>query len=304
MDVDPRLLRSFVAVADELHFGRAAARLYITQPALSQQIRRLERDLGIRLFDRDKRRVELTVAGTTLLELARPAVAAIAAVGSTARQLRRVDQQQLVVGFHVRWPGDLLTRAARAFRRDHPTVDLELRQFDFTDSTVGLRSGEADLGLLHLPISMPGVSIEPLFSSPRVLMVSEEHPLAPQPTIELSDLLPHPTSWAVPVLDDPAWRSFWSLEDERTEIGLSTVSTSRPATMEALLQSVAMGGVVAVTSAYVEEVYGPPGVRFLPVRDVDPGVAAVAWVADVTHPSRQAFVDTLVPLAGELQTSR
>jgi DNA-binding transcriptional LysR family regulator len=303
MDVEVRLLRAFVAVADELHFGRAAASLFITQPALSQQIRKLERDLGLTLFDRDRRRVELSAAGASLLDQARAAIAAADAVAVTARQLRRATRQHLVVGFHVRWPDDLLARAARAFRREHPDVELELRQYDFTDSSAGLRSGETDLGLLHLPLSLAGASVEPMFRSARVVMVAEDHPLADADEIDLAQLLEHPTTWAVPVRDDPAWRAFWSLEEERGRLGFTDVPTVRPDTMESLHQSVAMGGVVAVTSAYLEEVYRPPGVRFLPVRDLAPGVAAIAWLTDVDHPGRRAFADLLRRLVGVAASS-
>lgn len=125
MDVDLRLLRYFVAVAEELHFNRAARRLFISQPALSQQIRKLESDLGLPLFVRDRRSVGLTAAGSALLAPAVAAVESAAAFALAARRHAREQRRELVVGFHTRWPDNFLPRVVRAYRELCPDVTVD-----------------------------------------------------------------------------------------------------------------------------------------------------------------------------------
>src|SRR4051794_30797353 len=124
VDLDLRKLRYFAAVAEGLHFGQAAERLYVAQPVLSRQIRKLERELGAELFVRSSRHVELTEVGRQLLEEARPLLAAADAAG---RRVRRAAQgrRPLVVGFFI---GDPISRLVRAFRVAHPDIAVEVQR--------------------------------------------------------------------------------------------------------------------------------------------------------------------------------
>lgn len=298
MDVDLRLLRYFVAVAEELHFNRAAERLYISQPALSQQIRKLEHDLGMTLFLRDRRSVALTDAGSALLGPALAAVESGAAFALAARRRAREQRRELVVGFHTRWPDNFLPRVLRAYRELCPDVSVDLRQYDFGDISAGLRTGETDAALLHLPVTGADIRVQPLTTEPRVVMLAEDHPLAGCTEVSVAELLEHPTAWAVPPDTDPAWQDFWSAAPERAAAGGADVDRVEQRTQESLFQVVAGGGVIGLTYAAMREIYHPPGVAFVPVRDLDPAVMGVAWRADGERPDVGAFVTAVCRASG------
>ncbi|WP_433304454.1 LysR substrate-binding domain-containing protein [Actinoplanes sp. CA-030573] len=290
MDADLRLLQYFVAVAEELHFGRAAHRLYVSQPALSQQIRKLESDIGVALFVRDRRSVALTDAGSALLEPARATLAAGAAFSIAATHQARAQRSELVVGFHTRWPDNFLPRVLRDYRDMCPHVAVHLRQFDFGDTSAGLRTGETDVALIHLPVSGEEVRYEPLWNERRVIMLADDHPLAGRDEVTIAEVLAHATSWAVPPDDDPLWRDFWSAAPERAAAGGAGVIQIQPMSQEALFQVIAGGSAVALTYAAMEQVYSPPGLRFVPVANIAPAVMAVAWRVGDSRPDVGAFV--------------
>ena len=297
MDADLRLLRYFVAVAETLHFGRAAGRLFISQPALSQQVRKLETDLGVVLFERDRRSVRLTTAGAELLPHARAALAAGDVFARAARRESRRRRGQLVVGFHVRWPDRFLPRVLRAYRDARPDVTVELAQHDFGDTSAGLRSGTSDAALIHLPVAPDGLCWQELANEPRVLMVAEDHPLAEQSTTTVARVLDSGTPWGIPLDSDAVWRDFWSAASERGAAGGADVARVQPMTQEALFDSVAGGQAVALTYASLERVYAPDGVRFLPVSDLTPATLAVAWRAEDTREYVADFVDAVRDIA-------
>ncbi len=297
MNVDLRLLRYFLAVADELHFGRAAATLYVSQPALSQQIRKLEADLGTELFVRDRRAVSLTESGRRLLEPARRAVDASEDFLISARRSERVEQRELAVGFMVRWPDGFLHRVLRAYRERRPGVTVDVRQYDFRDTTAGLRSGETDVSLLHLPLSWEGADVHRLFTGTRVAMLAEDMPLAARTSVSVAELVATGLPWAVPPPEaDEAWRLFWSSADERAAVGGSS-SAVVPLTQEAYFDQVATGVLLGLTEDLVEQVYRPHGIRFVPVRDLGPSERVVGWRRDDTRDDVRVMVETICDVA-------
>jgi DNA-binding transcriptional LysR family regulator len=291
--VDLRLLRYFLAVAEELHFGRAAQRLFVSQPALSQQVRKLETDLGIQLFTRDRRRVALTPAGAALVGPARGAVDAAEAFEHQARRQARAQRRELVVGFHTRWPDNVLPRVLRDYAQQRPQVAVELRQYDFTDTSAGLRRGTTDAALLHLPVDAAGLRTQALSRDARVVMLAEDHPLAGRSEVSIAELVADGSPWAVPPDDDPVWRDFWSAAPERAAAGGSDVEPVSQVTQEGLFQVVASGRAVALTYAGMQQIYNPPGVAFVPVADLAPAVLAVAWRAEDDRDDVAAFVDAV-----------
>ncbi len=293
MNVDLRLLRYFLAVADELHFGRAAAALYVSQPALSQQIRKLEADLGTELFVRDRRSVTLTESGRQLLEPARRAVDASEEFLVSARRGGRAQRREIAVGFMVRWPDGFLPTVMRAYRDRRPEVVVDVRQYDFRDSTVGLRSGEMDVGLLHLPLSWDGAEVRPLRASRRVVMLAEGHPLAARGDVSVEELIGTGLPWAVPPPEaDEAWRQFWSVGEERSALGGDAANVV-PRTQEAYFDQVASGALLGLTEELVAQVYRPHGIAFVPVRDLAPSVRAVGWRKGDTRDDVQEMVETI-----------
>jgi DNA-binding transcriptional LysR family regulator len=185
--MDPRLLRPFVVLAEELHFGRAAQRLHVTQPALSQQIARLERQLAVRLLDRTTHRVRLTDAGQSVLEPARAAVRAADAAAAAARAHAEGELGELVLGFS---PGaHYVAQAALALlAHERPALRVRARQ-DNTGVLVRLvAAGELELALGFCAEPAEGVETTVAREERAVLAVGEQHPLARRGSVALADL--------------------------------------------------------------------------------------------------------------------
>jgi DNA-binding transcriptional LysR family regulator len=187
MTADARLLRPFVALADELHFGRAAARLHITQPALSQQIARLERQLGVRLFERTRTHVELTDAGAAMVAPARTAVEAAAAAEDIACAHARGEAGELRLGLS---PGVhyLAQTALAEFARCRPHVRVRARQDGSSVLAEQVADGRLELALGFCTEPVDGVVCEPLRDEPAVVAVAGHHPLADRDRVALGDL--------------------------------------------------------------------------------------------------------------------
>jgi DNA-binding transcriptional LysR family regulator len=184
MDHDVRLLRSFAVLADTLHFGRAAERLHVSQPTLSQQIARLERQLGVALLERSSRHVSLSAAGADVLEHARAAVAAAEAVDAIAREHAGGRRGSLRLGFS---PG-VHYLAQRVLAALDPGVRVSARQ-DNTGVLADLVArGELELALGFCPEPHAGVIVEPVADDPAFVAVHEDHPLAGGSSVALADL--------------------------------------------------------------------------------------------------------------------
>ncbi|MBV9803442.1 MAG: LysR family transcriptional regulator [Solirubrobacterales bacterium] len=188
-----RHLRAFIAVAEELHFGRAAARLQISQSPLSQSIRSLEAELGVGLLERTTRRVTLLPAGEAFLPRAREALAAATQAVEDARATAAGELGHLDVGFTGSMTYLLLPLLAKALRARLPRLRLQLHGEMLTpDQVEGLLSGRLDLGLLRPPLNHPGLQLEPIGSEPLVAVLPANHPLARQDRIPVSRLKDEP----------------------------------------------------------------------------------------------------------------
>jgi DNA-binding transcriptional LysR family regulator len=187
-----RHLRYFVAVAEELHFRRAAERLHMSQPPLSQQIRRLEEDVGATLLVRNQRRVELTAAGQAYLARARDILAAVEDAAREARRVQRGEVGRLDVGFVGSAMYSVVPELLRAFRERFPDVGLHLRELGTTEQLRRLEDGRLDVGFLRAPGPRPGLSIETVLLEPVVAALPEDHPLAAAPEVRVEDLAAAP----------------------------------------------------------------------------------------------------------------
>jgi len=190
-----RQLGYFVAVADEGHFTRAAQRVLIAQPAISQQIRRLEAELGEPLFDRDRRHVRLTAAGRALLPHARATLAAADRAKAAVRSLSGLLSGQLTVGGFEGAPEGLLAAALGQFRRAHPAVEVQAKEGYAAELLTAVQRGELDAAITALPDAAKppaGVKVTELAIEPLVLAVSPDHALAGEQGIPLTRLRDEP----------------------------------------------------------------------------------------------------------------
>jgi DNA-binding transcriptional LysR family regulator len=187
--IDLGLLHSFVAVAETEHVGRAAVRLHISQSPLSRQIQKLEAELGLRLFDRDRRRIRLTDAGRWLLAEGRELLGRAARVEQDAARAARGESGRLAIGFvkSALWSG-VMPSALRRFQRSRPYVKLELRALGSELQAEGVRSGELDVGLLHRGSDHADVVCVHLFDEPFVLALPARHRLTRLAAIRPKDL--------------------------------------------------------------------------------------------------------------------
>ena len=188
--VELRQLETFVAVAEESGFGRAGERLHVAQSAVSATIRKLEHELGARLFDRSAHHVELTDAGRGLLPAARKTLAAAEAARDTVDELRGGLRGTVRVGLlqAMRQPEVNVPRLLGIFNAAHPDVEVELRVGGSTEHAEALRTGRLDLSYLVLPPNQPGIAMTPLTRTEMQLMVPVGHPLADRASVELKEL--------------------------------------------------------------------------------------------------------------------
>lgn len=184
-----RHLRYFRAVAEELHFGRAAERLHIVQPPLSQQIRQLENELGFPLLVRTTRTVELTAAGQAYLERTVAILDAVDHAGTHARRIAEGRQGRLAIGCVGSATYSLLPRFVRALREELPGVDVSVRGEMLAPAQIAaLLAGDIDLALLRPPITAPEVIVTPVRRDRLLVALPDSHERAGRPDVALADL--------------------------------------------------------------------------------------------------------------------
>lgn len=187
-----RHLRYFMAVAEEMNFTRAAKRLHIAQPPLSQQIRKLEEELQVLLFFRTKRRIELTHAGRVFLEETQRILQSTEQAVHAARQASRGEIGRLVIGFMSSAPFTLLPSVLRSFREHSPGVGLTLHELPIRDQIDALRKERIDVGFLRPPLAAADLASETIVREPFVVAVPAQHPLAKQASISIKALAGEP----------------------------------------------------------------------------------------------------------------
>jgi DNA-binding transcriptional LysR family regulator len=284
-----RHLRYFVAVAEELHFRRAAERLHVAQPAVSEQIRKLEQELGVRLFDRTQRSVGLTPAGVALLGEARLVLRrAESAVHAATDAARRA-----IARLHVGYVPDALPatvpRALRLLAREAPSVDVELRSGFALGLLDELRTGELDVAIVGLPAPTSGLRARPIDEQRAMAVLPGGHPAATAASVDLGRLAPE----RLVVLGrdvNPAFHSAVVALCHAAGIAPALREIGVPSVEEVLL-AVAAGHGMAVLPEAVADRHAMPGVRLVPIGDATT-VFRVALVTrpDSDHLATHAFV--------------
>lgn len=295
MDVDSRLLRSFLAVAEEGSLVRAAERVYVSQPALTKQIRQLESRLGVRLFERSRTGMALTDAGRELARRAPDVLAAWDDALRAARAAGRRTARVLRVGFVASAANEATPGIVAEFARRRPGWRAELRQAAWTNPSAGLADGEVDAALLRLPFpGQDALRVEVLFSEERWVALPSTHRLAGRAEIAFRELWDEPFVAAPP--ETGAWRDHWLAAGEREgrPVRIGAV-TEQP---DDWLSAIASGYGVALAPASAARFYARPGVVYRPVTGVSPSRVAVAWApADDRNPVVRDFVRCCLDLA-------
>ncbi|MET7761184.1 LysR family transcriptional regulator [Streptomyces sp. NPDC005393] len=188
-----RHLVAFITVAEELHFGRAAQRLQMAQPPLSQQVRRLEKELGVQLFERNTRSVRLTSAGRSFLEPARTVLQDLDQARRAAKAAGRGEYGRVSVGFAGASSHETLPRLTRALRAAHPGIELVLEGQTYANVALSrVADGSLDLGFVRLPVTQPGVATRVIGEEELVSALPLDHPLADRETITIEALKDEP----------------------------------------------------------------------------------------------------------------
>jgi DNA-binding transcriptional LysR family regulator len=191
-NMELRLLRYFIAVAEELSFNRAAQRLHMTQPPLSNQIKQLEDELGVLLFTRTSRGVRMTEAGEALLEEARRFFVQLEQATRVVQRVGHGEVGRLTLGFVPSASNEVLPSILRAFRHSYPDIELFLREMRPDRVVQRLHDQQIDAGFLYLPLDDASLNIECVSREPLVLALPESHRLAARPRVELQALAEEP----------------------------------------------------------------------------------------------------------------
>jgi DNA-binding transcriptional LysR family regulator len=292
-------LRYFVAVVEEGQVTRAAAKLHIAQPALSQAIAKLEADLGVALLTRHSRGVTLTSAGEVFFEKARLAVSAEREAFQTAESLARGAEGVLVFGTVGLPPWLAHPPLVERFDELHPTVEIRLKEVPFPTLPIASWLAEVDVMISTVLSVDPNVWVDPLGSESPVVLAARSHPLGQRAELTPADLADETFIRSDPPVD-PVWAATWSLDGDRG--GAPHKQTARlPPTVQAMLAAVASGRAITISPAAQAApiANAMPGVVAVPLRDARPIPLLLVGRKDRCNQSVQALRDVARSLVAE-----
>jgi DNA-binding transcriptional LysR family regulator len=293
-----RQLRTFVAVAEELHFHRAAQRLYIAQPSVSQQIKTLEGELGVKLFERDRRSVALTPAGTLLLGEARELLARAEHAMTVVRAAGAGERGRLRLSLTRSLTGGIAGAIVNAYRERYPEVELELAVGNTMMHVQQLHAGAIDAGFVRPPLEDPTLEELPLGREPLVCVLPKGHRLTRRSTVRREDLYDEPLVWW-PVEHGPgAWHDV--RRDVYGEPPWPPIARVEPEE-ERIVSAVAEGAGVSLIMYERSRSLRIPGAVYRRFAAPEPTMGiALAWRRDQHLPT----LDRLLELAGAIAKAR
>ncbi|MGW7529688.1 LysR family transcriptional regulator [Streptomyces sp. NPDC054783] len=304
-DLEVRQLRYFVAVAEELHFGRAAERLGMAQPPLSRAIRQLERQLGVRLLERTTRQVRLTPAGEVFLRDARTALDAVAAAGRRARHAGQ-PVPRLRLALRADYDAGLLPQILTAYQGEAAATPVEL-VMSGKEQAQALRHGRADVTLLYAPFDDRGLDVEVVLTEPGVVVLAAADPLASRSCLRLADLAERSLPDGTPADQIAGLRSLGMVardgQDQTQTEQRGLVAQAPPAVVNLaqIFKLIEVGSVVFFLPDSVARRYSRPGVAYRPVSDLPAATLAVAWPQESHSPAVAAFVRVATAVAAAAQ---
>lgn len=298
MSLELRQLRYFIAVAEELHFTRAAERLGITQPPLSQQIQRLEAELGIALFTRDNRGVTLTEAGSAFLDGARRTLAEAERALHQVERVMRGEVGSLTIGtVSSAWHG-LLPRVLRNYRKHYPGVEIAATSVSTTEQVERLLTGSLDVGLLRSPIDQPGLATEVMIPDSLMVALPASHPLADYEQIELSALADDPLV-IFPRRYGPG--GYDLIVQMCIEAGFRPQVVTETVEINAVIGLVNAGMGVSIVPSSIRQLR-IEGIRYIPLMGDHPiWDLSMAWRRDNDNPVVSVFLDVARETAAQMR---
>jgi DNA-binding transcriptional LysR family regulator len=295
--VEVRHLRYFVTVAEELHFGRAAERLHMAQPPLSQQIRQLETQLGFQLFHRTQRRVSLTEAGQVFLQHSQDLLQQLERAIEAGRQASRGEVGKLAIGFVSSATYSLLPPILHEFRDRVPQVNLTLRELTTDQQVRWLAENRLDVGFIRPPIDDPQLRTQVILQEPLVVALPHRHPLAQTPRIPLASLATEPFILFPRRLAPGLYDQVISLCQSAQ---FSPKVVQEAIQMQTIVGLVAANMGVAIVPVSIQNL-GRTGVVYRPLQETTPQAAiALMWHPQHLTPAGQRFLDLVLDLGPSL----
>ena len=288
--MDLRQLTYLVAVCDEGGIRAAARRLHISQPQISQALRRLERELGVELMRRSSRGIVLTAEGEELVAHGRDILERIGAARTALRRMADHRSSTLRVGVvaGVLSAGELLAPILAAYRAARPEVGLRLEDLAFCDQVSPLVQGTVDAAIVRAPISHPELVVTPIAEEPRVVMVPATHELSGADSVDIEDILRFPM---LPLSSAEEWADFWQLNDERGGPYCDQDVAPARTVPEAQL-AVATRSVIITSPAALGRLAPNPLIRAIKLTGVAPTIIAVAHKRRDGRRAVREFVQT------------
>jgi DNA-binding transcriptional LysR family regulator len=293
---EARQLRYFVAVAEERSFSRAAERLHLSQPALSEAVRKLEAELGVQLLERSSRHVALTAAGDTLLEAGGDVLARLDAALERTRRAAAGQAGRLRVGFQAAGAGELSTLARARFARRFPDVRVEPKAFDWGGEVQGLREEECDVAFVWLPADTTALHAEVVAVEGRFAGLPVAHRLAGRNALGILELRDEPIMWTRRAAR--YWVDSWAVNPRPD--GSAPVWGPENGNVEEMLERVAQGDAMCIGPASMARYYARPDLVWVPIRDIDPLRIALAWPERGATPHVEPFAAIVREVAAEL----
>ncbi|MFF0739545.1 LysR family transcriptional regulator [Streptomyces sp. NPDC004111] len=289
--LETRELEAFLVLAEELHFGRTAQRLYLSQSRVSQLLRALESRVGARLVDRTSRRAALTPVGSQLYEAARPAYDALLTALDEARATARGTGGTLRIGFQGT-ANDHVMRALALFRDRHPDTATELVEIPFADPFGALHRHEVDTAAVLLPVEEPELVVGRIFSRrPQTLALPSHHPLARRPRLTAEDLAGCPLVGVTRTYAPEYWRH--AQAPAGTPGGLPIPPGPSVNTLQEGLAQVQAGRGGMLLCVPSSEYYRHHALTFVPVDGLPESRLGLVWHRSHETPAIRAFADAL-----------